>query len=94
MIMVFGGNPENRCSANSGLLETSRKLYGSKGFQNRIERARKQSGLLTGDYGDRARSKIFHALRTRAELFLLLGKNRAQPVEVCFVRTWAFPGEG
>jgi hypothetical protein len=53
VIVVLGGNPENGSGTNSGLLQTSGELYGSESFQYRIKRTRKQTGLLTGDYGYR-----------------------------------------
>jgi hypothetical protein len=84
--MVFSGNPENGSGTNSGLLQTSGKFYGGESFQYRIQRARKQARLLTGDNGCRTGGKILHALLTRTELFLLCGKHRTQPIHVCFIR--------
>jgi len=94
MIVVFGGNPENGGSPNSGLLETSGKLYGRKSFQNRIKRARKQTRLLPGDYGCRTGSKVLDALLVRSEMFLLRSKDRAQSIHVRFVRMGALSGKG
>jgi hypothetical protein len=80
--MVFRGNPENGSGTNSGLLQTSGKLYGGEGFQNGIERACKQAGLLTGNNGDRTGGKILHSMLARPELLLLCRKHRAQPIHM------------
>jgi hypothetical protein len=91
--MVFSGNPEYGSGTNSGLLQTSGKFYGREGFQYRIQRARKQTRLLTGDNGGRTGGKILHSLLTRTELFLLCSKHRTQPVHVCPIRMGSLPGK-